>query len=192
MNGLTVSQAAARLGISERTVQRRCKNGQLSARLDTTPDGAQWLIDPATLPTCAATTADKVPTANHSQNVPKAATGADTADKVPTGDDSELLNHLRGENAFLRGLVEQRDRDAAELRATLRELTKAMPKALTEGDATAASAAVDEMPLNALQSPAIAPGDRTADRSTKPPQTGRKPRELTAWARVIARITGIR
>jgi hypothetical protein len=35
---------------------------------------------------------------------------------------------------FLRGLVEQRDRDAAELRAALREALKAMPKQLTTGE----------------------------------------------------------
>lgn len=34
---------------------------------------------------------------------------------------------------FLRGLVEQRDRDAAELRASLREALRAMPKQLGAG-----------------------------------------------------------
>jgi excisionase family DNA binding protein len=44
---LTVSQAAARLGVSERTVRRRCESGKLPARLESTATGAAWLLDPA-------------------------------------------------------------------------------------------------------------------------------------------------
>lgn len=190
---LTVSQAAARLGISERTVQRRCKRGQLSARLETTPDGTQWLIDPATLPTGDATTADKVPTLenqqkpaiqvqNESSQPPTNATGADTADKVPTGDAIELLEHLRDENKFLRTLIEQRDRDAAELRAALRKALEAMPKALTNGGK------LDEVG-HKKEEPANVP---PAEQSTPPaPRSGKRP-QLTAWQRAAARILGIR
>ncbi len=42
---LTVSEAAARLRVSERAIQRRCKAGRLSAQLKATPTGQQWQID---------------------------------------------------------------------------------------------------------------------------------------------------
>jgi excisionase family DNA binding protein len=47
---LTVSQAAARLGVSERTVRRRCETGKLVARLVANEGGTggrAWLIDRA-------------------------------------------------------------------------------------------------------------------------------------------------
>jgi excisionase family DNA binding protein len=46
---LTVSQAAARLGISERTARRRCESGEIAARLETTESGKKWLINDAVL-----------------------------------------------------------------------------------------------------------------------------------------------
>jgi len=174
---LTVSQAAARLGISERTVQRRCKRGQLTARLENTPDGMQWLIDGATLPTGAAIGADTVPPSNHSQNVPNGATGAAI----------ELLDQLKSENAFLRGLVEQRDRDAAELRASLRAALAAMPKALPDGASTLPEA-------RDLQQVATdnAPNFGQLRTGTGQRKTRLSARKLTAWQRAAARILGIR
>lgn len=46
---LTVAEAAAQIGISERAIQRRCKSGKLRARLIATPTGQQWEIDPTEL-----------------------------------------------------------------------------------------------------------------------------------------------
>jgi excisionase family DNA binding protein len=46
---LTVSQAAAALGISERTVRRRCENGKLKAELVSSESGATWSIPLASL-----------------------------------------------------------------------------------------------------------------------------------------------
>ena len=48
MNGwLTVSQAAKQLGLSERTVRRRCEAGQLPARFESGEGGGRaWRIDP--------------------------------------------------------------------------------------------------------------------------------------------------
>jgi excisionase family DNA binding protein len=51
---LTVSQAAALLRVSERTVRRRCEAGKLSARLETTPTGPAWLIEAADIPAASA------------------------------------------------------------------------------------------------------------------------------------------
>ncbi len=41
---LTVSQAAAALGVSERTIRRRCQSGKLQADLVSSESGATWLI----------------------------------------------------------------------------------------------------------------------------------------------------
>lgn len=41
---LTVSQAAAALGVSERTIRRRCASGKLAGELVSTETGATWLI----------------------------------------------------------------------------------------------------------------------------------------------------
>jgi len=84
---LTVSEAAARLKISERTVQRKCKTGKLTARLETTDTGTQWLVDGATLPTGA----DRVtPTFTRVPTGDAILSGGDAigADRVPTGADT--------------------------------------------------------------------------------------------------------
>jgi excisionase family DNA binding protein len=46
---LTVSQAAAALGVSERTIRRRCAAGKIEAELVSTETGATWLIPLASL-----------------------------------------------------------------------------------------------------------------------------------------------
>jgi hypothetical protein len=150
---LTVSEVAARLKISERTVQRRCKSGRLAARLETDENGAAWLVDGATLPTgaaIAADTDDNVPTGDDkpfksesAQSVASVATGAD---KLPTGADTlqsvtrecellrEALQRERENADQWRAQVEAANRDAAELRAALREALRAMPKQLAAPD----------------------------------------------------------
>jgi hypothetical protein len=45
-NRLTVSQAAAALGKSERTIRRQCETGKLAASLVPAERGQQWLIEP--------------------------------------------------------------------------------------------------------------------------------------------------
>ena len=47
---------------------------------------------------------------------------------------AELLEQLKGENQFLRAALEQRDRDAAELRAALRKALEIAPRQLPIGD----------------------------------------------------------
>jgi excisionase family DNA binding protein len=194
---LTVSQAAARLGISERTVQRRCKSGQLSARLVTDEDGAQWLIDPATVTTgddIGADTADKVPT--HSKPPFQSQNDALRPDKVTTGATAALLaekdariNDLRAQVEAWRLQAEAANRTAAETSAALREALKALPKALTDGSTPTVENIGRE---NAPQAPIIPSGDKTTTATKQSPQRGAKPRKLTAWQRIGARILGIR
>jgi excisionase family DNA binding protein len=147
---LTVSEVAARLKISERTVQRRCKNGQLAATLETREDGAAWLIDGATLPTGAAIAADaaaNVPTGAdrpfESESAQSVATLPPEVPTLPPGADSGLLAHLQSENAFLRGAIEQHQRSEAELRAALRKALEAMPKQLSGSEYSRGSATTD-------------------------------------------------
>lgn len=134
---LTVSEVAARLKISERTVQRRCKSGRLQAHLETGEDGAAWLIDSATLPTSDAIAADaaaNLPTGDDTtferEGAPSVVTGAPGAAIVTTSADNALLAHLQSENVFLRGQIEAHARAEAELRAALRKALDAMPKAI--------------------------------------------------------------
>ncbi len=50
VEGLTVKEAAAELGISEKTVRHRIKLHQLTARKIETPQGYQWRVYPDGLP----------------------------------------------------------------------------------------------------------------------------------------------
>lgn len=161
---LSTSQVAARLGCSERTVQRRCKRGTLPARLVATSDGQEWQIEAAALEAAAKGAArgaatNDTPDSSPSEQCRQVPTiddrGADTSDEVPTGGASSSVGsvvsvptggdsafreeaastfnvHLLQENAFLRGVIEQQQRDAAELRAALREALKISTRALPE------------------------------------------------------------
>jgi excisionase family DNA binding protein len=83
---LTVSQAAALLGVSERTVRRRCESGQLSARLMSNGAGKTWLISVAATNAAVTATEKSTPVAADtdsattflSANVDGNETGADT------------------------------------------------------------------------------------------------------------------
>jgi hypothetical protein len=57
---LTVTEAALRVGKSERTVQRWCQKATVTARLVTTPDGEAWQIEAASLPASAVIGAHQV------------------------------------------------------------------------------------------------------------------------------------
>ena len=84
---LTVSQAAAALGVSERTIRRRCDKGKLRARLVTTDSGPAWFIDRADVPDVAAANAadtaaiaaDTRANVKAAQDVPTAPDAADAA-----------------------------------------------------------------------------------------------------------------
>jgi hypothetical protein len=54
-------------------------------------------------------------------------------DATERDSDAERIAELKTEVSFLRGLVEQRDRDGAEVRAALREALKLAPKQLEAG-----------------------------------------------------------
>lgn len=212
---LTVSQAAARLGLKERTVQKHCAAGKLAARRVSTPTGDAWQIDRAQFEaseaaneaanerTNAHRTNERTANAQHPQNeLPISKSTERTANERThsgertnerTGDAAEnmsaILAQSREEILFLRSMLEARDRDAAELRAALRKALEAMPKALPDGSTPNAENIARE---NAPQAKIIPAAD-VAPVAPKQSATARaKPRKLTAWQRVAARILGIR
>ena len=144
---VSVSEAAAAAGVSEKTIWRRAKKGQITARkVAGAHGGFVWEIAPDSTgqPTDRP---DSQPTGQtQPQKRAKVPTDArtdrtDRPDKIdrPTGHDEEmtlrLLTQLETENSFLRATVEQLQRDGAETRAALREALKLAPKAITAGSA---------------------------------------------------------
>ncbi len=138
-NWLSVAEASAALGVSARAVQKRAARGTLKARKVEHGGAAVWEIDGRELganmdaPTnpngCEhanlSSEMDANPVPFHAQN------GREPVRKMDADREADFREEIR----FLRGLVEQRDRDAAELRAALRKALEAMPKALTSGAA---------------------------------------------------------
>ncbi len=139
-NALSVSEAAAVLRVSERTIRRKCEAGKMAARRVATPSGLSWQIDPEevrTLRTGAAIAADTQNGAG-TQNTPLA---ADAADKLRTGAamsaDKVLLDHVLEENRRLWLALEAAQQSEAVTKAALREAlrgTKALPAPSPEGE----------------------------------------------------------
>ncbi len=103
---LTVSQAAAALGVSERTVQRRCAAGKLRARRVATETGQTWEIEAAELPTGAAklpTGADTGFESETAQSVGTLPTAADTAAIAADSAQSLQMARMQG---FMAGQME--------------------------------------------------------------------------------------
>jgi excisionase family DNA binding protein len=169
-DNVSFEEAARRLGVSLRTVQRRVKDGNLNS---IESDGARLV--------CLARAA----TRRDNDATPRQidATQRDTPQAGSTPDVAASLAQSREEILFLRGLIEQRDRDAAELRAALREALKAMPKAITAGN--------ESTPIEASQAPIIPPGDVAPVAQKQSPQNGTQ-RKMRPWQRAIMRMIGAR
>ncbi len=112
---LTVSQAAAALGVSERTVRRRCQSGKIAAELVSTESGATWLIPIEALglqPSLLATAEPPAP--------PAAVSAPDLA---------RIENDLAQIKAFLAGQMSARIQDLEAENARLRaELAAQRPQ----------------------------------------------------------------
>ncbi len=96
---------------------------------------------------------------------------------------STLSAHQAEEIKFLRAQLEARDRDAAELRAALREALRAMPKAIEQGTLSGGS-------NQAPQAPRGAQSTLSGDYAPVPPnapQTGYK-REVRPFWKVFLGI----
>ena len=194
---LTTSAAAAWLGVSPKTVRRRIERGELEARKSSRDGGGvAWLVLVAgqTDGVAPSSTDISTPTDRTSQRTLNGQQGAHaervtdsskdiSMDKgvernghlighsTPTNQDSERVSDLRDEVKFLRGVIEQLQRDGAETRAALRKALDGTPKQITAGDgATIATDAPGRAPDAAT--PKQSPVDASAQQR---PAGGRKP-----------------
>jgi hypothetical protein len=136
---LTVSQAAARLGISERQARRYA--GRLAPD-DRREAGLGAGHVSGALVRLEAMAAQREKATGHVQSPlgpdTKGLEPNATPDVGPDTSQSTLATHLLEENRFLRAALEARDRDAAELRAALREALKISSRALVESTSPSA------------------------------------------------------
>lgn len=176
---LSAAQVAGMLGISKRAVQSRCHAGTLSARRVQTPQGEAWEIDAAALGATAKQSAK--PGAKFTAKSREAFTvkggeeGANFAPNeapaapLPAAPD-RYVSQLETENAFLRAQIEEGNRNAAELRAALREALKAQPRQLEQGNAA------PEMPLERLQTGAAPETPPNAQERARTPGNAKEAR----------------
>jgi hypothetical protein len=189
---LTVSQYAALIGVSEKTARKRISRGDVKAARVALPGGGwSWHVYPERLEAVGnrlevQNESESDQTNDRLESVTEAVGTLPTAKvpTVPTDAMAELLAQSREEILFLRGLVEQRDRDAAELRAALRKTLDAMPLAITAGNESAA--------IEAATAPENVQVKATTLTAKQSPQRGATARKLTAWQKVIMRIIGAR
>ncbi len=200
---LTVAEVAARLGISARAVQKQCNSGKLTARRIEAPSGAHWEIDAAQFertdePNARTGERTREPDppelanfngGNQDQDAANLGANSRTDDPEPTNRTAELLaekdariEDLRAQIDAWRLQAEAANRTASETAAALRKALDAMPKALAENIGRE----------NVPQAPIIPPGDQSGASAKQSVSRGTKPRQLTAWQRVAARILGIR
>jgi excisionase family DNA binding protein len=200
---LTVPQAAARLGLSERTLRKRIKAGEIEAeKRPIIGGGVAWQVLLSPERAGSEPEAERKPFESESRAERKrAGSGTENAPEVSVpraGSEPEanLVAHLKEENAFLRAQIdawrlqaEAANRTASETSAALREALKAMPKGLPSGSTPNAEKTSRE---DAPQAPQSATGEEIPTASTPVAQRGAKRRELTGWQRIGARILGIR
>lgn len=143
---LSVAEVSRLEGIAPRTVQRRCTAGKYTFRTLETSNGPRFEIDAASLKNGAATEAENAatfaattPRQNEIFAATNAATRRDNSDQNAATMGTELRDQLereREQNQFLRGVIEQLQRDGAETRAALREAQKQRVPQLTQGSAS--------------------------------------------------------
>ena len=151
---LSVSQAAAALGVSPKTVWRRAKAGELTARkVASGRGGFVWEIGADSIPDATrqptgqterpdaqkrTPTTGQKPAFRAQTDRPKPSDRPDsrpdtTAPNATAGEVELLRDTLAKERenaAFLRGVIEQLQRDGAETRAALRKALELAPKEL--------------------------------------------------------------
>ncbi len=125
---ISVSDAAARLGIGARAVQQRAERGTITARRVKYGRALRWEIDGRELDESAR--AKRSPDVRNERGEVRetfATRSQDVrAEPRPTDGDlnARLLAQLESENSFLRATIEQLQRDGAETRAALRAALK--------------------------------------------------------------------
>jgi excisionase family DNA binding protein len=157
---LTVAEVADLLGVTPRTIQKRCKAGKLDARSVETPTGDQWEINAANVET------KRTEAANEDAN--RATKGDEQAANSSQPQDADERARIAGRDAtppdwkeretelkeqiqWLKSQIEDANRNAAELRAALRKALEIAPRQLpagtpTDGQQRAQSGAANNVP----------------------------------------------
>ncbi len=125
---LPVALAAGRLGVSVRAIQKRCAGGSLPARRVAGARGEVWEVEADALRASANLKANTVRVRSQK---PLPASNEREGRTV----ESEREHELKDEVRFLRGLIEQLQRDGAETRAALRKALENAPRQLEQGKA---------------------------------------------------------
>jgi hypothetical protein len=147
--GVTLSQAAAHFGISEKTLRKRIHAGDVRAeKLPLDGGGVGWMVflderagsETETAPEVGTERAGSAPevfstVTEARRNIAPEVT-VTRAGTVPEVEAMlrDALEVSRANEAFLRGLIEQRDRSIAELMSAHRKALDAMPKQITGAD----------------------------------------------------------
>jgi excisionase family DNA binding protein len=199
---LTVSEVAARLGLKERTVQKYCASGKLTARRVSTPTGNAWQIDRASFEAIEApnertnehrTHAERTPQTEVSNSKSTERTANERTPNEQTND-ARAIGRLEGlalsgleksialavENAVALAVENAVALAIAPLAAEIRELRLQVEKLENIGRENAPQAAITP------------PGDQTPAAQKQAAPRGTQRKTLTAWQRIAARILGIR
>lgn len=211
---LTVSQAAARLGISERTLRKRIKAGELEAeKRPLNGGGVAWQVqlsqdragsepeaerknepEARRKPFESESTSKRKRTGSEMENAPEV---SDT--RAGSEPEAGLIIQLRDENTFLRAQIdawrlqaEAANRTAAETSAALRKALDQMPKALPDGEELEQVGTQKRARENDPQAAQSQPNDQTDAAPKQSAPRGARVRKMTAWQRIGARILGIR
>jgi hypothetical protein len=141
---VSVAVAARLVGVSPRAIQRRCQSEKYNARLVRAPKGEVWEVDSATLETSATGTATTATLDRDDADAKRDDRDAQRdaqPQNIPAGVSQwkEREGELREEIRFLRNVVEAQQRDAAELRQSLKKALEIAPRQLTAGNAPAQS-----------------------------------------------------
>ena len=130
---VSVAQASRVVGVSPRAIQRRCQTGKYNARLVRAPKGEVWEVDGATLETSATRTATTATLDRDDADDDRDAQAQNIPAAVSQWKERE--GELRDEIRFLRNVIEAQQRDAAELRQSLKKALEIAPRQLTQSNA---------------------------------------------------------
>jgi excisionase family DNA binding protein len=151
---VSITEAARRLDCSVRTVQRRLDAGELEpvevagkrcVRLSSdVPSDAPSDKREAARGTSRDDRKNGTSVEGRRQNDAPHDKSSGTSHDVERDAKRDMTAHLIEENRFLRSALEARDRDAAELRAALREALKLQTRALPESSSQSVQKLADE------------------------------------------------
>jgi len=194
---LPVSEVAARLGVSNKTVLRRVRAGRLTARkVAGARGGFAWEVAPESTGQPAGQEDKTEGTPGQGQgdkidinvNFERETNGTNEGTSGQGQEDSDgtrgqsgdltarYLARLESENDFLRRALETAQQSEAQTKAALREALRAMPKQLEAGD----SSQTARMPENGPQKPSTGKEAQSIPNPGEMAQDGEESGEMSA------------